>query len=243
MRKILLSVAVMAALAAAHAPAAAQSVDEIVAKNNKAKGGDRWKSTQSMRLTARINIQGMELPMTIVSKRPNMMRQDMTFQGVAIVQAYDGTTAWTINPMMGSDQATEVPAAVAESLKEQADFDGPLVDYKAKGNTIELVGNEEVNGAKVHHLKVTQKNGKVSHFYIDEKTGVEVKVVTDADLGAGPMKVETELTNYQTLDGIMVPMMIRQLGGPSGAVTITVDKVEFNIPLDDKLFRMPGKNN
>lgn len=240
MRKILLSVAVIAALLGAQSPAAAQSVDEIIAKNNKAKGGDKWKSTTSMRLTARINIQGMELPMTIVSKRPNMMRQDMTFQGVAIVQAYDGTTAWTINPMMGSEQAMEVPAPVAESLKEQADFDGPLVDYKAKGNTIELVGNEDLNGAKVHHLKVTAKNGKVTHFYVDEKTGVELKVVSDADLGTGPMKIETELSNYQTLDGIMVPMMIRQTG-PTGPVTITVDKVEFNVTIDDKVFRMPGK--
>ena len=240
MRKLLLSVAILTALAGTHTVAAAQTVDEILAKNHKAKGADKWKATQSMRLTARINIQGMELPKTIDSKRPNLMRQDMTFQGVAIVQAYDGAKAWTINPMMGSDQATEVPAPVADSLKEQADFDGPLVDYKAKGNTIELVGNEDLNGTKVHHLKVTAKNGKTTHFYIDAATGVELKVVSEADLGTGPMKIETELSNYQTLDGIMVPMMIRQ-SGPTGPVTITVDKVEFNVALDDKVFKMPVK--
>ncbi len=240
MRKILLSLAVITALLGATSPAAAQSVDEIVAKNFKAKGGDKWKSIQAMRMTARITIQGMELPMTIVSKRPNLMRQDMTFQGVSIVQAYDGTTAWTVNPMMGSDAASELPAAAAESMKEQADFDGPLVDYKAKGNTVELVGNEDLAGKKVHHLKLTRKGGKVTHYYIDAATGVELKVVSEADLGTGPMTIETELSNYQPVEGILVPMSIKQ-NSPQGAVVITVDKVEFNPAVDDKIFRMPGK--
>jgi outer membrane lipoprotein-sorting protein len=240
MRKLFLSLAVITALLGASAPAAAQTVDEIVAKNFKAKGGDKWKSMQATRMSARITIQGMELPMTIVAKRPGMMRQDMTFQGMSIVQAYDGTTAWTINPMMGSDAATELPAAAAASMKEQADFDGPLFDYKAKGHTVELVGNEDLAGKKAHHLKLTRKDGKVSHYYIDADTGVELKLVSEIDLGTGPVSIETELSNYQPVEGILVPMTIKQ-NSPQGAVTITVDKVEFNPAIDDKIFRMPGK--
>ena len=240
MKKLLWSLAVITAFLVAAHPAAAQTVDEIVAKNFTAKGGDKWKSIQSMRMTARITIQGMELPMTIVSKRPNLMRQDMSFQGVSIVQAYDGTTAWTINPMMGSDAATELPDAAAASMKEQADFDGPLVDYKAKGHAVELVAHEDLAGKKAHHLKLTRKDGKVTHYYIAAATGVELKVVAEADLGTGPMTIETELSNYQPVEGILVPMSIKQ-NSPQGAVTITVDKVEFNPALDDKMFRMPGK--
>ncbi|MDQ3070450.1 MAG: outer membrane lipoprotein-sorting protein [Acidobacteriota bacterium] len=240
LRKSFVSFAVLAALFTSAGVASAQTVDEIVAKNFKAKGGEKWKTVQSMRMTARISTQGIELPMTIVSKRPNMMRQDMSFQGVSIVQAYDGTTAWAINPMAGSSEPAEVPGAVAESLKEQADFDGALLDYKAKGHTVELVGNEDLNGMKVHHLKLTKKTGKVQQYYIDAATGVEVKVVSEADLGAGPMKIETEMSNYQSVEGIMVPMTIRQ-NAPTGPVTITFDKVEFNVALDDKVFKMPGK--
>jgi outer membrane lipoprotein-sorting protein len=240
MRKMLLSFAVVAAMLGASVPAAAQTVDEIVARNYEAKGGDKWKSTQSMRLTARINVQGMELPMTIVSKRPNLMRQDMTFQDIAIVQAYDGTVGWTINPMMGSSDATEVPAEVAASLRDQADFDGPLVDYKAKGHTVVLVGTEDLNGTKVHHLKLTKKDGAVTEYYIDAEKGVELKVVSEVDLGMGPTKIETELSNYQDVNGMLVPMSIRQTA-PTGPVSITVDKVEFNVALDDAFFKMPGK--
>lgn len=237
--RLSLCVAVVCAFAFP-AAAFAQTVDEIVAKNHAAKGGEKWKSVQTMRLTARINTQGIELPMTIISKRPNLMRQDMSFQGVSIVQAYDGTTAWAINPMMGSSEPAEVPAPVAESLKDQADFDGPLVHYKEKGHTVELVGTETLGDADVHHLKLTKKDGKVTHFYLDTKTGVERKVVTQADLGTGPMEIVTELSNYQQIDGIMVPMTIRQ-NAPTGAVSITVDKVEFNVAFDDAMFKMPGR--
>ena len=84
------------------------------------------------------------------------------------------------------------------------------------------------------------KGGKVTHYYIDAATGVELKVVAEADMGTGPMTIETELSNYQPVDGILVPMTIKQ-NSPQGAVVITVDKVEFNPAIDDKIFRMPGK--
>ena len=242
MRKTLLSLAVVAALLGVRGIAAAQSVDEIVSKAYQAKGGDKWRAIQSTRLTARINLQGMELPMTIVSRRPNLMRQDITvpMQNVTIVQAFDGATGWTINPMAGPD-ATELPAAATASMKDQADFDGPLVDYKAKGHTVELVGTEDVAGVKAHHLKVTKKNGQVQHLFIEAERGVEVKSISEVDMGAGVTKVETELSDYRAVDGILVPFSMRVTGGPAGPVSMSVDKVEFNVALDDKLFRMPGK--
>ncbi|MEX2270298.1 MAG: hypothetical protein WD690_02415 [Vicinamibacterales bacterium] len=242
MRKVFLSVAVCAALLGISGVAAAQTVDEIVAKNFKAKGGEKWKSIQSTRMTARINLQGMELPMTIVARRPNLMRQDITvpMQNVTIVQAFDGEKGWGINPMMAPG-ATELPAAATESMKDQADFDGPLIDYKAKGNTVDVVGTEDVAGVKAHHLKITKKTGQVQHLYIDVERGVEVKSVSEIDMGAGVTKVETELSDYRPVDGILVPFMMRVNGGPAGPMSMTVDKVEFNVTVDDSLFKMPVK--
>ena len=70
--------------------------------------------------------------------------------------------------------------------------------------------------------------------------GVELKVVSEADLGMGPTKVETELSNYQLVDGILVPMSIRQ-NAATGPVSIAVDKVEFNVAVDDAFFKFPKK--
>jgi outer membrane lipoprotein-sorting protein len=241
MRKSLSAVAFVAAVFfAAAGSAAAQTLDEILAKHLEAKGGEKWKATQSMRITARIVTQGIELPMTMVTKRPNLMRQDMTYQGVSIVQAFDGTTAWAINPMQGSSEPQETTGPMADSLRDQADFDGGLIDYKAKGSALELVGLEDLDGKKVHHLKLTTKSKQVQHYYLDAATGLESKLVVEADMGGGPMTIETVLSNFQTINGISVPMSLRQTG-PTGDVAITVEKVEFDVALDDAIFKMPVK--
>ena len=240
MRKSFFAAAAIASFLVGAGAASAQTLDEVIAKYRKSKGGEAWEKVDSTRMTARIVTQGIELPMTMVTKRPNMMRQDMSFQGVSIVQAFDGTTAWGINPMTGSSEPTEVTGAMAESLRDQADFDGALFGYKAKGSTAELVGTEDLNGTKVFHIKLVNKSGQTQHYYLDAETMLEKKVVVEADMGAGPMTIETELSNYQTFDGIPVPMSITQ-NAPTGQVAITIEKVEFNVDVDDSLFKMPGK--
>jgi len=49
----------------------------------------------------------------------------------------------------------------------QADLDGPLVDYAAKGTSIELAGMEEVEGRDTYKLKLTMKNGAALYVWID----------------------------------------------------------------------------
>ena len=163
--------AVALALAVGVAGAAhAQTADELVAKNLKAKGGlDNLKAVQGMKITGRVTLPGagggggMEIPMTIVTKRPNRFRQESEFKGQKIVVAFDGTKAWMINPMMGQGAPQPIEGERLDMVKQQADLDGPLVDYKAKGTTIEVQGVETVDGKKVHKLKVTPKTGRRRH--------------------------------------------------------------------------------
>ena len=167
-------VAVICAAAAAHA----QTVDEIVAKNLQAKGGaEKWKSVNSVKMTGKVSLQGinLEVPLTVYAKRPNYNRQEIVLKDKQLVQAFDGTTAWYINPIMGSDVAQETPAAQAEMMKNGADFDGALINYKSKGHTIEFVGKEKLAASEVYHLKLTMKNGHVTHYYLDATSGIELE--------------------------------------------------------------------
>ena len=86
--------------------------------------------------------------MTILTKRPNRFRQESEFQGQKIVVGFDGTKAWMINPMMGQNGPQPIEGARLDMVKQQADLDGPLVDYKAKGTTIEVLGLETVDGRR-----------------------------------------------------------------------------------------------
>ena len=223
------------------APAFAQTVDEILAKNYASKGGlEKWKSIQTQKMTGVATAQGFELGMVVYGKRPNMGRQDLTIQipgqpAMTMVNVFDGAKAWMINPMSGSDAPVEMSGPEAETVKEQSDFDGSLVDYKAKGHTVELVGAETLGTKKVHHLKVTRKGQPTQHYYLDAELGTEVKVTTEA--GVGPA-VETEMSEYRTVDGVQVPHLIRVMQGGQVQAELRITKVEFNVPLEDSLFKI-----
>jgi outer membrane lipoprotein-sorting protein len=232
------------ALSAQPAPAApsapAPSVDAIVAKNLQAKGGEaKLKAVQSMRMSGRVTIQGMDLTMMIMTKRPNMSRQEMQLQDKKIVQAFDGITAWWINPLIGSETPQEMTGPQADLAKDQADFDGPLLDWKTKGHTVELVATEEVGGAKAHKLKVTKKSGKVQYLYLDADSGIDLKTTVQVPQGATTMTVETEMSDYRPVDGIMMPHALKTSinGMPTGS--IIVEKIELNVPIDEAQFKMP----
>lgn len=219
----------------------AQTVDEIIAKNIKARGGiEKFKSVNSMKINATVTAQGQKFPVTIYSKRPNMMREETEIQGQKMVRAFDGTTAWTINPMMGSGTPQALSGSAANMAMDSADLEGPLVDYKQKGHTIELVGDEKLGDDTVHHLKITRKTGTVQHLYLDAKTGLERKTVITLEQGGKKMDLEIQLTEFKPVDGLMMPSQTRQLMDGNEIAQVSVDKVELNPTVEDSMFKMPA---
>ena len=229
----------------------AQTADELVAKNLKAKGGiEALKAVQVMKITGRVTLPGagggggMEIPMTIVTKRPNRFRQESEFNGQKIVVAFDGTKAWMINPMLGQNGVMPIEGKWLEVVKQQADLDGPLVDYKAKGTTIEVQGVETVDGKQVHKLKVTPKTGPSVTLYLDAETGLEAKTVMQAPAdpsgsGAPAATLESVFSNYQKVGNLTMPHTIQQKANGQ-VLQINIDKIELSAPTDDSLFAMPS---
>ena len=223
------------------AAAFAQTVDEIVAKNYATRGGpEKWKSIQTQVITGTASSQGAEVGMVIYSKRPNLGRQEITVEipgqaPISIVSVFDGVKGWSRNPMSGSDAFAELTGPEAATIKEQSDFDGALLDYRAKGHTVELVGTEALGARKAHHLKVIRKDLPVQHFYIDVETGVELKITTEA--GVGPA-AEMEFSDYRTVDGVQVPHVMRIMQNGALLGELRAVKVEFNVPIADALFKV-----
>jgi len=240
MSRFTFALALLAVAAAAHA----QTVDEIIAKNLQAKGGtEKWQSVKTVKMTGKIAAQGQEMPLTVYAKRPNLNRQEITLPDGKVVQAFDGTTAWVINPMMGSDVPQVVPGGAAELMKNAADFDGALINYKSKGTAIELVGKEKLGDKDVYHLKLTMKSGQVQHYFLDAESGLEIKTSAQVDTGMGPAKqtLDTEMSNYKQVGGIMLPHTVRQFMNGNKMAEVSVTGVEFNAPVDDSIFSMPKK--
>lgn len=228
--------------AALAVPAAAQTVEEVVAKHLEARGGlDKVKAVKSMRLTGKMTVgPGIEAPVTLEMKKPGSVRMEITFQGNTGIQAYDGKSGWGISPMSASKAPEPMSAEDLKDIEEQADLDGSLVDSKAKGHTVELMGKEKVEGSDAFKLKVTLKNGDIRYIYIDADSYLELK--TDAKRVIRGSEVETESvsSDYKEVGGLILPHTIVQgaKGNPQKQ-TITIDKVELDVPIDDARFKMP----
>jgi hypothetical protein len=227
----------------AGATARAQTADEIVARNLEAKGGlARIRAVQTIKQTSAVTISGLPGTIVVYDKRPNLSRQELTVtvQGKTMtsINAFDGTTVWGINPLSGIDTPTVATGEQAAEIKRQADFDGPFIDAKAKGYTITLVGTETLGPESVYHLHVTDKEGHETQIYLDTKTALEVKVVRQvATMG----EVAQTLSDYRDVR-TTVTGRNPTTGEPiTQEVAMTVQKVEFNLPFEDSLFKMPGK--
>ena len=196
-----------------------------------------------MQMTGKMVMGGgqMEAPFTLMVARPSSMRMDMEIQGKSLVQAFDGTTAWMVNPFMGGDSAEKMSEEDTKQMVDDADFDGPLVDYKTKGNTVELVGKEDVEGTPAYKLKVTKKSGKSDYVFIDAQNFLEIKTITKQRMMGNEMEVEAFPTNYKPVAGVLTPHAIERKSGGRPVVSMTFDKVEANVAVDESKFRFPAK--
>jgi outer membrane lipoprotein-sorting protein len=221
----------------------AQTVDELIAKNVQARGGmDKLKGVHSVKSTATMAMgPGMEAPGVLIQKRGNLARLEFTIQGLTAVQAYDGKNAWQVMPFMGKKDPELMTADEAKEVEEMADIDGPMVDYKTKGNQVELLGKEKIEGTDAYKLKVSLKNGDVQTVYIDADSFLEIKEETKRTVRGTEQVVESAIGDYKEVSGIMVPFAMESgVKGSAEKQKLTITKVEFNVPADDSIFKMPA---
>jgi hypothetical protein len=225
-------------------PEPAPSLDELVAKNIEAKGGaDALRALQSLRRTGKMVVSEgqVQLAYAQVKKRPLEVRTEVTLQGMTAVEAFDGKEGWRISPFQGRKDPEKMSADDVKSLMEDAEMDGPLVDWKAKQSTVEYLGTEDVDGTPAHKLKVVRKNGDVNFVYLDPDHFLEIRILTQRIEHGAQVEVETDLGDYEKIAGVFVPFSIEagRKGDPDKQ-KIIIDKAEGNVPVDDATFHFPA---
>jgi outer membrane lipoprotein-sorting protein len=221
----------------------AQSVDEILANHYKAMGGkDKISNIKTLKMTGNIDIgPDMKAPFTIFMKDGSKVRFEMELQGMKMVQSLDGDSGWYINPFGGKNDPERMsPDAIRES-KEEADFTGPLFNYKQKGNTVELLGKEDMEGTDTYKLKVTKKSGDISYFYLDASSYLELKQTSKHKFEDKESESSHLSSNYKNVDGVMFPFSMeeRSSDDASQGQTMNIETVEVNPKIDESIFKMP----
>ena len=189
MRRLLIALIALTAL-----PLSAQTADEIVSKYIKTIGGmDKLQAVQSLRRSGKFTGGGgFEARVMEEKKRPGEIRQEFAIQGMVGVNAYDGKSGWKIEPWQGKKDAEPLGEEEMKSIVEDSDFDGPLVNYASKGNKVEYVGVDPVQGDDTYKLKVTLKNGDVQYYYMDTDYYVPIKIETKRFIRGEERESETD---------------------------------------------------
>lgn len=237
---------VMALILTAISSASALTVDELIAKNIEARGGmEKIRAIQSLRETGTMQVGGggfsTKLGYVYIGKRPNLLRQEASWQGLTAVTAYDGNVGWQIRPFRGRMDPDKMSADEVKQIQVQADIDGPLVDYKAKGNAVEYLGTEDVDGTDAHKIKVTFKTGDVRYIYLDPDYFLEIRWIDQIRIRGALEEDETDVGNYEQVNGVFFPFSIEN--GPKGQAKnqkITIDKAEVNVSVEDSIFHFPA---
>ena len=223
------------------AAASAQTADELVARNTEAKGGvDKIKAIKTLRMIGRLQQGDFSAVVGQEAKAPDRLRVTFTIQNMTQVQAYDGSIGWQISPFSGRKDPELLGDDDMRDLVEQADFYGPLIDYKDKGNTIESLGRETVDGDDVYRLKVTLKNGDIVYYDLDPDTYLEVRTETHQFIRGSVRERVAELGSYKLVNGVYYPFSI-EVGpkrSPNARAKITIEKIDANVDIPDSSFKM-----
>jgi hypothetical protein len=225
------------------AAAGAQTADEILAKVLAARGGlDKMRGIHSERVSGQISFGEVSGPFAVELKRPLKMHMQITIQDKTMVRVYDGKSqGWANNPFAGKVEPEAMSGEELKNITEESDFDGPLVDYKSKGNQIELVGKEKFEDKDVWRLKLTTKNGDVRYYLFDANSFLLLKWEGKRKFQDQEIPVESHFSDYREVGGVKFAFGIDSGSSPTELTQkIRIEKIELNLELNDAEFAKPA---
>lgn len=214
----------------------AQSLDEIVKNHSAAVKQDKLAKISTIKISGKMSAMGMEMPMVMLMKNPNKIRVTYSFNGQEMVSVFDGEKGYMINPMMGSAEPVELTGEQLKQVQNNNAFQNQVVNYFNNGQ-ITLEGTENVNNKPAFKLKVSEGATPI-YLFLDKDSYMLVKMTTVADQGGASMEVETYLSDYVDIDGVILPKKTTAMTNGMEAAVITFDNIEVNIPVEDSVFKV-----
>jgi hypothetical protein len=226
-------------IAAFFTVAQAQTLDEILNKHFKAVGQEKLMETKSIFIKAKLSQMGMEMPMEMKMKKPNMFLMTVNMQGEKMIQAFDGEKGWMIAPWVSADPV-ELSGDQLEQAKSQANLEGELYHFKEKGSTADFAGKVNLEGKEAYRIKLTTSDGNAKDYFIDAETFNIAKVKAKVSAQGQTVDVEQIMSDYKTIDGVTMAMKV-ETKSPMGSGFIIMEEVKFNENFDNSIFKQPTK--
>ncbi len=219
----------------------AQSLDDVLKEHFKAIGQEKLLKVNSVKTTGKLLQSGLEIPFIQMSKRPDCMRVEGTFQGLSFIQTFNGKEGWNLNPFAGATEPQPFGEDELKSMKYSADMDGMLWNWKEKGYTVTLEGKEDMEGTSCFKIKLATKEGDVFNYYLDADSYMMIRTSTKVKVQGNETESDTYYSNYLQVEGLAMPGKVDTKMNGQVVMTLVTDKVELDIELDKSLFEKPAK--
>jgi outer membrane lipoprotein-sorting protein len=217
----------------------AQSLDDVLKEHFSATGQDNLLKTSTQKVTGKMVQSGLEIPFVQMIKRPGKVRIEASLQNLTLIQTFNGTEGWTINPFAGVTEPQPMSEDEIKSMKYNSDMDGMLWNWKEKGYTVTLEGEEDMEGTPCYVVKLVTGTGDTFTYYIDSDSWIMLRTNSKILIMGNENESDTYLSNYTMTDGIAVPGKIETKMKGQVVMTLLVEKAEMNTDLDDALFEKP----
>jgi hypothetical protein len=229
------------AIAALVAPLAlaAQTPAEILERYNRTIDAEGKLAThEGMKWTANVSIAAVGMTMTMVmhAQRPDLVfaQTDMPGMGVS-KQGYDGSTAWSSDPMQGPRLLAGLEAAaISENSGMRSNLRTPDL-Y----TSLTEAGEMEVDGDKAKCVTIAFRSGRIATECFSIATGLMVEARSTQQSPQGEIQVTTRPSDYRNVGGVLLAhRQVQQAMGMEIVVTLTA--IEFG-PQPAALFELPAE--
>lgn len=214
----------------------AQTLEQIVQKYSEANRYDKISQLSTIRISAKMSMMGMELPMEMWMKNPDKIKTVTSFNGQEIISAFDGTKGYVVNPMQGSTTPVEMTAEEIKQAARNNMFRNTMNDYLKEGK-LTLLGEENVNNNPAYKIKADLDGGNSAIMFIDKATNLLSKTTATVSQNGMSMTVDSYPSDYKEINGILLPMKTTTSAQGMDMV-ITFDKVDVNLPMEDSIFQI-----
>jgi hypothetical protein len=227
---------------------------EIVARNVAARGGlEAWRRVKTMAWAGRIESVRSgappKLPFLLEMQRPNKTHFEIAAVNGRSLRVFDGHEGWKLHPN-DSGQPDLQPYSPDEIklAAEGQGFDGPLLDYQAKGVAITLAGSEDIEGHKAYRLDVTLPSGAHNSVWVDAHSYLDVQTARESRNAAGATATVISINrDFRNVHGLMIPFTIETgIGATLVPDRMIIERIAFDPQLGKEVFARPeiaGKRN
>ena len=221
-------------------PGLSQEASDILKKMVDALGGKKvLEKVEDMTSSGTLELiqMGMTGSMTMYKKEPNKVRMDIEVMGMIITQAFDGETAWGVNPQTGSSE--EMPEQQAENMKRMALGIDAFIYPEKYGISFAYKGKEKIEEKDYLVLEQTFSDGHKMTLYVDPKTYLTYKTKSSTVNQMGvEVEQETFESDFKKVNGMIIAHSIIIFQDGEEFMKLTITDVTVNSGLEDSLFKM-----